>query len=101
MVFAENQEKNGFYTFKDMLFQPDKSYSILSMIKEFEAHESRSHWTLIKNIEVKNKHKNIDGKLNTILSIWYFKRKIFPGGSLMRHKSRLCAYGGMEKWGGN
>ena len=27
------------------------------MIKEFEAHEYRNHWDLIKNIEVNNEHK--------------------------------------------
>ena len=33
-----------------MLFQPDKLDSILAIIKEVESHESRIHWTLIKNI---------------------------------------------------
>ena len=44
MVFVENQEQNQAYTFKDMLLQPDKSDSILSTIKEVEAHEARSNW---------------------------------------------------------
>ena len=34
MVFAENQEQNESYTFKDIFLQPDKSYLILDMIKE-------------------------------------------------------------------
>ena len=47
MVFAEDQEQNESYTFEDMLFQPDKSDLILSMIKEAELNESISHWKLM------------------------------------------------------
>ena len=36
------------------------------MIKEDKAHKSRSHWTLMKNSNIKNKHKNKYGKLKTI-----------------------------------
>ena len=53
----------------------------------------------MNNSEVNNKHINKDGKLKTILSIWYFKRKIFPYGRLVKHNSILCAHGGMQKWG--
>ena len=98
MVFAENQEKNESYTFKDMWLQPEKSYIILAIIKEVEANESRSHWTLMKNSEVNNKQENKFGKLKTILSIWSLKRMIFPYGKLMKHKARLCAHGGMQQW---
>ena len=52
-----------------MLLQPDKSDYILSMIKEVEAHKAISHWTLVKNSEVNNKHKNKYSKIKTILSI--------------------------------
>ena len=52
-----------------MLLQPYKSDLVLSMIKEVEAHKARSHWTLMKKSEIKNKHKNNDGKLKTILFI--------------------------------
>ena len=55
----------------------------------------------MKNSEVKNKHKNKNGKLKNILSIWYFKRKIFPDGILMKHKARLCLHGGIQQWGVN
>ena len=75
MVFETNQQQNKYYTFKDTLLQPDKSHFILSMIKEVEAHEVRSQWTLMKNIEVKNKHKNKYGKIKTTLSICYFRHK--------------------------
>ena len=38
MVFAENQDQNEFYNFKDMLLQPNKSYFIIAMIKEVAEH---------------------------------------------------------------
>ena len=41
-----------------MLLQPENSDFILSMIKEVEIHEDRSHWTFMENSEVDNKHKN-------------------------------------------
>ena len=56
------------------------------------------NWTFMKNSEVKNEHKNKGGKLKTHLFIWYFKLKRFPYGILMKHKSRLCAHGWMQKW---
>ena len=52
----------------------------------------------MKNSEVKNNHKNKDGKIKTILSIWSFKRNIFPDGILMKHKARLCAHGVIQQW---
>ena len=55
----------------------------------------------MKNSEVNNKHKNNDGKLKTILSIWYFKRKILSYGILTKHKSRLFAHGVIQQWGVN
>jgi len=33
--------------------------------------------------------------------IWSFKRKRRPDGSLLKHKARLCAHGGMQTWGDN
>ena len=55
----------------------------------------------MKYSEVKNKHKNKDEKLKTILSICYFSSNIFPYGILMKHKSRLYEHGVMQQWGVN
>ena len=93
MVFSANKEENESYTFNDMLLQLDRPYFILAIIKEVESHESRSHFTLMKKSEVNNKHKNKYGKLKTILSIWYFKRKILTYRRLMKQKTRLCTIG--------
>ena len=81
-----------------MLLQPDKSDFNLAMIKSIEAHEARSHWTLLKDSEVKYKHKNKYCKLKTILSLWYFQRKRFPDGVLMKHRARLCAHRVIQQW---
>ena len=35
------------------------------------------------------------------MSIWSFKRKRYPDGTLNKHKARLCAHGGMQTWGTN
>ena len=80
-----------------MLLQLEKSYFILDMIKEVEEHESISHWTIMKNSEVNNKHKNKDGKLKTILYILSLNRKRLTYGILIKHKSRLCAHRGMQR----
>ena len=37
----------------------------------------------------------------TIRAIWSFKRKRYPDGRLNKHKARLCAHGGMQRWGDN
>ena len=84
-----------------MLLQPYKSDFILAMIKEVESHEARNNWTLMKNSEVNNKHKNKYGKLKTILLIWYFKRNILPDVRLTKQKHRLCGHGEMKQWGVN
>ena len=49
-----------------MLLQPDNDDFILPMIIEVEAHEDKSHWTLMKNSEVNNRYKNRDGNIKTI-----------------------------------
>jgi hypothetical protein len=35
------------------------------------------------------------------MSIWSFKRKRYPDGTLNKHKACLCAHGGMQTWGQN
>ena len=77
-MIASCQEKNKPYTFKGMLLQPYKSYFILVVIKEVESHDSISHWTFIKNIEVEILHKKIYPTLKNISSIWYLSINIFP-----------------------
>ena len=46
--------------------------------KEIIAHEMDKNWTLVIR-------KELNGK-NTIMSIWYFNRKRYPDGKLIKHK---------------
>ena len=39
--------------------------------------------------------------MKTIMSIWSFKKNRFPGGTLNKHKARLCAHGEQQQWGIN
>ena len=32
------------------------------------------------------------------MAIWSFKRKRTPDGRLLKHKARLCAHGGQQRW---
>ncbi len=75
-----------------MLKQDDADNFVKAMNKEMHDHESRDHWEVIIRSE-------IPLGMNTIQSIWSFKRKRFPDGSLNKHKARLCAHGGMQQWG--
>lgn len=91
-IFATLSD-NETYTFKDAMAQPDKDDFLKAMIKEANDHHDRKHWEIVKRTE----HDNP----KTILAIWSFKRKRNPDGSLNKHKARLCAHGGMQKWGIN
>ena len=93
-AFAANQQQNETYTFKDAMLQDDASDFIKAMIKEISDHESNNHWTMMSRSSMPSNAK-------TILSIWSFKRKRSPAGELLKHKARLCAHGGMQKWGEN
>ena len=52
----------------------------------------------MKKSKVDNKHKNKDGNIKTILSIFSFSLKIFPYGILNKHKSRLYEHEVIQKW---
>ena len=75
-----------------MLQQEDKNEFILAMMKEIQDHEKRNYWHLFPRANIPSGHK-------TILAIWSFKRKRFPDGTVNKHKSRLCAHGGIQQWG--
>ena len=85
---------NDTYTLREMLKQDDKSDFILAMVKEVTDHESRNHWTIMPRSAIPKGTK-------TILAVWSFKRKRLPDGTILKHKARLCAHGGMQTWGVN
>jgi hypothetical protein len=85
---------NDMYTMKDMFKQNDSAKFIQAMVKEVDDHVSRDHWTLYPR-------SAMPAGTKTILSIWSFKRKRLPDGTVTKHKARLCAHGGMQTWGVN
>ncbi len=80
---------NETFTYKEALQQSDYHYFVKAMIHEVNNHETRDNWTLTKRCDVPPGSK-------TILSIWIFKQKRYPDGTLNKHKARLCAHGGMQ-----
>ena len=74
--------------------QEDKLNFVQTMEKEIEDHESRDHWSIVERLSVPHTAK-------PIRAVWSFKRKQQPDGTLLKHKSRLCAHGGMQTWGTN
>jgi hypothetical protein len=94
MVLIAGKANNDCYTFKEMLREDDASDFVQAMTKEIHDHESRGHWEIVRR-------STIPAGMKTIQSIWSFKRKRFPDGTINKHKARLCAHGGMQQWGVN
>ena len=80
--------KNDTFHFHDAMHQPDREQFIEAMIKELNDHHTNKHWRLVKRETI--------GKAKTVKAIWSFKRKRRPDGSLLKHKARLNAHGGMQ-----
>jgi hypothetical protein len=82
---------NETFSYNQALKQDDFREFIKAMTVEVSRdHESRDHWTLTKRCDMPEDTK-------TIMSIWSFKRKRYPDGTLNlnKHKARLCAHGGL------
>ena len=89
--FIAQNGKNEVYTFREAMAQPDKAEFVEAMVKEIDDFTSKGHWKPVKRSEI--------GNAKTIKTIWSFKRKRRPDGSLLKHKARLCAHGGMSVYG--
>ena len=72
--------------------QTDKYKFIDDMVVYVAAHEDRDHWNMVPR-------SSLPVGAKTIRSIWPFKRKSFPDGSLNKHKARICAHDGIQRWG--
>ena len=94
MVLMADSSSNDVFTFKQMMEQEDRIDFLQAMLKEVDDHETRQHWSVVE----RNK---LPPGTKTIMAIWSFKRKRFPDGRIMKHKARLCAHGGMQRWGEN
>ncbi len=87
-------ESNETFSYNQALKQDDFCEFIKAMMVEVSDHKSRDHWTLSKRCDMPQDTK-------TIMSIWSFKCKQYPDGTLNKHKACLCAHGGMQMWGQN
>jgi hypothetical protein len=85
---------NKTFTYMEAMHESDYHEFFKAMVKEVDDHESRNHWTVMQRCTMMSDTK-------TIMSIWSFKRKRYPDGTLNKHKARLCAHGGMQTWGQN
>ena len=68
--------------------QTDKDKFIGDMVVDVAAHEECDHWTMAPRSSVP-----VGAKI--IRSIWSFKIKRVPSGSLNKQKARICSNGGM------
>ena len=91
-VYNDVASTNDVYILKEMLQLRDIGPFVKAMIKEITDHEERDHWMLMKRLEMPKGAK-------TILSIWAFKIKRLPDGTVTKHKARLNAHGVMQRWG--
>ncbi|KAL7531887.1 hypothetical protein ACHAXR_006610 [Thalassiosira sp. AJA248-18] len=74
------------------MFHFQTSNETYELEKEINDHESRGHWSIV--------HRDTLPKTAKLIkAIWSIKRKRAPDGSLLKHKARMCAHGGMQQWG--
>ena len=94
LAFSTDISSNEVFTYKEAMQEEDKLNFVKAMEKEIEDHESRDHWSIVERSSVPDTAK-------PIRAIWSFKRKRRPDGTLLKHKARICAHGGMQTWGTN
>ena len=92
LMYSTDISSNECFTFKQAMKQDDRLSFVTAMEKEINDHEERNHWHVV--------HRDtLPAKAKPIMAIWSFKRKRAPDGSLLKHKARMCAHGGMQQWG--
>ncbi len=94
LSFSTDTSFNEVFTYKEAMNQEDTHLFVQAMQKEVADHKSRDHWTIVPCSTVPKTAKQIQ-------AIWSFKCKRRPDGTLVKHKARLCAHGGMQQWGKN
>ena len=92
LLYVTNISSNDSFTFRNAMKQDDKLAFVDAMEKEISDHEKGGHCSIVH-------HDNLPNKARPIKAIWSFKRKRKPDGDILNHKARLCAHGGMQKWG--
>ena len=89
LAFVTGKAENEGFHLGQMLRQHDKNDFIKAMDKEIQGHKDGNHFKIVRKS---------DAPGTIIKSIWSFKRKRDPSGSITKHKDRICAHGGMQRW---
>mmetsp|Transcript_1517 Transcript_1517/g.3873 ORF Transcript_1517/g.3873 Transcript_1517/m.3873 type:complete len:131 (+) Transcript_1517:1345-1737(+) len=79
---------NETLTYHKALKEEDRMDFIKAVEKEMEDHESRNHWSNAKRSTLPHNSKPTK-------AIWSFERKRRPDGTILKHKARLFAHGGV------
>ena len=91
--FVATTSDNEVYHFGDVLKQPDLPDFLKAMIVEVNDHTKRGHWII--------RPRSAIGDQKPIRTVWSFKRKRAPDGTLLKHKARLCVNGATQNYGVN
>ncbi len=94
LSFSTDVSSNEVFTYKEAMTQEDTQLFVEAVQKEVVDHELKNHWTIVHCSTVPRTAKPIQ-------TIWSFKHKQRPAGTLAKHKARLCVYGRMQQWGTN
>jgi hypothetical protein len=90
LSFSIDVSSNKVFTYKESITQEDSPLFVEAMQKKVADHELRNHWTIVHC-------STIPKTAQPIQAIWSFNRKQRPDGTLVKHKARLCAHGGMQQ----
>ena len=91
-ALATDIASNESYTLSQTVKQDDWESFVEAMQVKVKAHEEGRHWTMVPCL-------SLPLKAEPIKAIWSFKHKRFPDSRLNKHKARICAHGGMQRWG--
>ena len=90
-VFTTSSNDN--YTYLQSMQQNDKYKFTGAAVVEVMAHKECDHWTMVPLSSL-----SVGTKTSIHLVV---QEKRFPDGSLNKHKDRICANGGIQRWGDN
>jgi hypothetical protein len=88
LAFSAILADNEVFHYGHAMKQPDPALFITAMVKEVEDLTKAGVWKLHRKSEI--------GTSNLVNAIWSFKRKRAPDGTIIKHKARLCAHGGIQ-----
>ena len=105
-AYLSSRNDNEVYTLKQMLQQPDREHFIEAMRDEIKSMFSMKIWKRVPKREMldhfhQQRRQGFEPKRPQIMTIWSFKRKRKPDGTLCKYKARLCCHGGQQQWGVN